>query len=54
MCGGELYGSEQVYCLDDELICEDCLTDYARERFADALGGVSEWLGLDEMGGIRH
>lgn len=33
-CGCEIYNGEEVYEIDDELIHEDCLADYAGRRFA--------------------
>ena len=34
-CGGEIYVGEEYYDIDGDLIHEDCLCDYARDRFAN-------------------
>jgi hypothetical protein len=44
-CGGELYGWESVYVLDGDLVCPDCLEDYAKDYFAPHLWVLEEWNG---------
>lgn len=51
-CGGELYGNEPAYAIDGEYICEECLTDYARERFAYALCFPADREGPDRWEGF--
>ena len=43
LCGAEIYGGE-YYCLNGQIICPDCLEEYARHYFAPylCLGG-EEW-----------
>lgn len=33
-CGGEIYEGEDIYEIDGDIIHEDCLLDYAREKLA--------------------
>lgn len=40
-CGGEIYEGEGYYCINGEVVCEDCLADYARSLLAPYYeGGV--------------
>ena len=34
LCGSELYRGEVCYVVNGEVICPDCLADYARQTFA--------------------
>ncbi len=44
LCGGDLYGWEFVYIPDGDPICEDCLEDYAKERFAPDRWVLDDWI----------
>ena len=34
ICGGEIYSTDEMYLINGECICEDCLGDYARRALA--------------------
>lgn len=33
-CGGEIYEGEDIYEIDGDIIHEDCLLDYAKDKLA--------------------
>ncbi len=37
LCGGEIYQGEAHYCLNAQVFCTDCLTEFARTYFAPFL-----------------
>jgi hypothetical protein len=45
LCGALLYDWESVYVLDGDLVCTDCLEDYAKDYFAQNLWVLEEWNG---------
>ena len=44
-CGCEICRGEEYYWVNGEVVCEDCLEDFAREYFAAFLtrGGEKDW-----------
>ena len=45
LCGGELYEGEKCYVINGEVICGDCLEEYARQVFA----GFARYAGEEEQ-----
>ena len=45
LCGGEIVYGQEYYCINGQIFCEDCLTDYARRYFAPYVcrGGEDTW-----------
>jgi len=45
LCGGEIGGGEECYCVNGQVFCTDCLADFARAYFAPFLqrGGEDTW-----------
>lgn len=42
LCGGELYAGEECYFINGEVVCEDCLGEYARQVFRSFARHIGE------------
>ena len=43
LCGRELYDGDEFYAVNGAAVCEDCLTDFAREEFRSFRLSGREW-----------
>lgn len=43
LCGRELYDGDEFYAVNGAAVCEDCLTDFAREEYRSFRLSGREW-----------